>query len=109
MQNALAGKRVLVTQSTEFMGPVLCEVFAEQAQGLVEGGADLIIIETAQDILEVKAAIAGFRSLFLELGFRKATFGDVAAKALHLFLAVRAGGLDHRNLSIANDRLDEVG
>ena len=34
----------------------LVEVFTEQARGLVEGGADLIIIETAQDILEVKAA-----------------------------------------------------
>src|SRR5881392_3236292 len=29
----------------------LVEVFAEQARGLVEGGADLIIIETAQDLL----------------------------------------------------------
>src|SRR5205814_4429957 len=35
----------------------LVEVFTEQAKGLVEGGADLLIIETAQDILEVKAAI----------------------------------------------------
>ena len=34
----------------------LVEVFTEQAEGLVEGGADLLIIETAQDILEVKAA-----------------------------------------------------
>ena len=34
----------------------LVEVFTEQAGGLIEGGADLIIIETAQDILEVKAA-----------------------------------------------------
>src|SRR5262252_5414048 len=33
----------------------LVEVFAEQAEGLVQGGADLIMIETAQDILEVKA------------------------------------------------------
>src|SRR5436190_7967782 len=31
----------------------LAEVFAEQARGLIEGGADLLIIETAQDILEV--------------------------------------------------------
>src|SRR6201994_2263407 len=37
--------------------PELVEVFSEQAGGLVTGGADLIIIETAQDILEVKAAI----------------------------------------------------
>ena len=36
----------------------------EQARGLVEGGADLIIIETAQDILEVKAAIFGAREAF---------------------------------------------
>ncbi|HYM57317.1 MAG TPA: homocysteine S-methyltransferase family protein [Solirubrobacteraceae bacterium] len=42
----------------------LVEVFAEQAQGLVEGGVDLIIIETAQDILEVKAAIFGARRAF---------------------------------------------
>src|SRR3954449_5514644 len=34
----------------------LVAVFEEQARGLVQGGADLLIIETAQDILEVKAA-----------------------------------------------------
>src|SRR5215208_6169873 len=33
----------------------LVEVFEEQARGLVEGGVDLIIIETAQDILAFKA------------------------------------------------------
>src|SRR5947208_9265933 len=42
----------------------LIEVFTEQARGLVEGGADLIIIETAQDILEVKAAVFGAREAF---------------------------------------------
>jgi 5-methyltetrahydrofolate--homocysteine methyltransferase len=42
----------------------LMEVFTEQARGLVEGGCDLIIIETAQDILEVKAAIFGAREAF---------------------------------------------
>src|SRR5918994_2101547 len=42
----------------------LVEVFTEQAQGLIEGGADLLIIETAQDILEVKAAIFGAREAF---------------------------------------------
>src|SRR4051812_48254683 len=46
----------------------LVEVFEEQARGLVEGGADLIIIETAQDILEVKAAIFGARAAFKEAG-----------------------------------------
>ena len=37
-------------------------------RGLVEGGADLIIIETAQDILEVKAAIFGAREAFKHTG-----------------------------------------
>ena len=46
----------------------LVEVFEEQARGLLEGGADLIIIETAQDILEVKAAIFGTREAFKATG-----------------------------------------
>src|SRR3954449_10176317 len=46
----------------------LVEVFTEQATGLVNGGADLIIIETAQDILEVKAAIFGTRAAFAATG-----------------------------------------
>ena len=48
----------------------LVEVFAEQARGLVEGGADLIIIETAQDILEVKASVFGAREAFAATGRR---------------------------------------
>src|SRR4051812_24136444 len=46
----------------------LVEVFTEQAQGLIEGGSDLLIIETAQDILEVKAAIFGAREAFKTTG-----------------------------------------
>ncbi len=46
----------------------LVNVFAEQAEGLIRGGADLIIIETAQDILEVKAAVFGARRAFAETG-----------------------------------------
>jgi 5-methyltetrahydrofolate--homocysteine methyltransferase len=46
----------------------LVEVFSEQANGLIEGGVDLLIIETAQDILEVKAAIFGARSAFRTTG-----------------------------------------
>jgi len=46
----------------------LVEVFTEQARGLVDGGVDLLIIETAQDILEVKAAIFGARAAFAQAG-----------------------------------------
>ena len=46
----------------------LSEIFQEQASGLLEGGVDLILIETSQDILEVKAQIHGIHSAFLETG-----------------------------------------
>ncbi len=48
----------------------LVEVFAEQALGLIEGGVDLLLIETSQDILEVKAAIRGFQVAFERSGVR---------------------------------------
>ena len=48
----------------------LVEVFSEQARALAAGNVDLIIIETAQDILEVKAAILGAREAFKETGKR---------------------------------------
>jgi 5-methyltetrahydrofolate--homocysteine methyltransferase len=46
----------------------LVTTFAEQAQGLVEGGADVLLIETSQDILEVKAQMIGIRRALRELG-----------------------------------------
>ncbi|MCX7827277.1 MAG: homocysteine S-methyltransferase family protein [Verrucomicrobiae bacterium] len=46
----------------------LADIFAEQAQPLVEGGCDLLLIETSQDMLEVKAAVAGFRQCFRAVG-----------------------------------------
>ncbi|MFL5528962.1 MAG: methionine synthase [Gemmatimonadaceae bacterium] len=48
----------------------LSENYYEQAKYLVEGGVDLLLIETSQDILEVKAAVAGIEKLFAELGRR---------------------------------------
>ena len=37
------------------------DAFAVQAQGLLEGGVDALLIETAQDTLQVKAAVNGCR------------------------------------------------
>ena len=44
----------------------LSETFREQAVGLIRGGVDLLLIETSQDILEVKAAIIGIHKAFDE-------------------------------------------
>jgi 5-methyltetrahydrofolate--homocysteine methyltransferase len=46
----------------------LVDVFREQAVGLIQGGVDLLLIETSQDILEVKAAITGIQKAFEETG-----------------------------------------
>src|SRR3989442_3758341 len=39
----------------------LVEIFREQAAALLEGGVDVLLIETSQDILEVRAVITGIR------------------------------------------------
>ncbi len=48
----------------------LAETYYWQAKYLMEGGVDVLLVETAQDILEVKAALTGFERLFAELGHR---------------------------------------
>jgi 5-methyltetrahydrofolate--homocysteine methyltransferase len=46
----------------------LAEIFHEQAAALLEGGVDVILIETSQDMLEVKAAITGARRAMQQVG-----------------------------------------
>ena len=48
----------------------LAQVFREQARGLIRGGVDVLLIETSQDILEVKAAIDGIEQAFVDTGIR---------------------------------------
>ncbi len=46
----------------------LADVFREQAVGLLQGGVDVLLLETHQDILEVKAAIHGLHRAMHETG-----------------------------------------
>ncbi|HIE57254.1 MAG TPA: methionine synthase [Anaerolineales bacterium] len=46
----------------------LVDVFREQAVGLIQGGVDVLLIETSQDILEVKAVVHGILAAFDETG-----------------------------------------
>jgi 5-methyltetrahydrofolate--homocysteine methyltransferase len=41
----------------------LVDIFKEQAEGLIDGGADILLIETSQDLLEVRAAMLAVRKL----------------------------------------------
>jgi len=51
MQAALTGKRILITQASEFMGPALCEVLAEQGAEVVASTADLAPPEAAAQVV----------------------------------------------------------
>jgi 5-methyltetrahydrofolate--homocysteine methyltransferase len=48
----------------------LVEAYLEQARGLVDGGADVLLVETIFDTLNAKAAIYALETLFEETGRR---------------------------------------
>jgi 2-keto-3-deoxy-L-fuconate dehydrogenase len=52
MQNALVGKRILITQATEFMGPILCDIFSEQGAHVIRSDVPLSAPEAAQAVVE---------------------------------------------------------
>jgi 2-keto-3-deoxy-L-fuconate dehydrogenase len=49
--NSLAGKRVLITQADAFMGPALCEVFAEHGAHVIADTSSLIAPESAANVV----------------------------------------------------------
>jgi 2-keto-3-deoxy-L-fuconate dehydrogenase len=57
MQNALVGQRILITQSDDFMGPALCEVFAEQGATVVASPDALAASEAAERIVRAAGRI----------------------------------------------------
>ena len=44
--------------------------FQEQAEGLLAGDVDLMIVETCQDVLQIKAALMGLEGAFIKTGRR---------------------------------------
>ena len=62
------GTKLVSLRQTTF--DVLEDSYAEQVRGLLEGGVDGLLIETCQDILQCKAAIAGAEMAFRQAGCR---------------------------------------
>ncbi len=65
MEQMLTGKRVLITQATEFMGPALCDVFAQQGAVVVAssealldpGAAERVVLDAGRiDVLVANLA-----------------------------------------------------
>jgi len=48
----------------------LTAAFAEQAEGLYDGGVDLFIVETCQDVLQIKSALNAIEAVFKKKGDR---------------------------------------
>ena len=59
-------KTLSVTGGTTF--DALSSTYEEQAIGLIDGGVDLLLLETSQDMLNVKAGFVGIRSAFAKTG-----------------------------------------
>ena len=57
MQNLLAGQRVLITQAHDFMGPVFCEVFAEQGATVVASPDALSEPDAAERVVRAAGTI----------------------------------------------------
>lgn len=59
-------KTLSVTGGTTF--DILIDNYEEQARGLIIGGADLLLLETSQDMLNVKAGFLGIKKAFETTG-----------------------------------------
>jgi 5-methyltetrahydrofolate--homocysteine methyltransferase len=65
---ALGPTGMLISSSDPSLSKItfdeLAELYREQSVALIEGGVDLLLIETSQDLLEMKACIAGITRAF---------------------------------------------
>ncbi len=59
----------------------MAEAYREQARGLIEGEVDVLLIETCQDLLQTKAALAGVFSAMGELRKRLPVMAQVTIES----------------------------
>jgi 5-methyltetrahydrofolate--homocysteine methyltransferase len=58
----------------------LRDAYAEQVRGLIAGGAHAVLVETAQDLLQAKAALNGARRAFAAAGTKLPLFVSVTVE-----------------------------
>src|SRR5687768_2212533 len=64
----------------------LRDAYSVQARGLLDGGADLLIVETCQDLLQTKAALAAIFALFEERRSRVPVIAQVTIEVFGTML-----------------------
>ncbi|MEK7384359.1 MAG: homocysteine S-methyltransferase family protein, partial [Elusimicrobiota bacterium] len=76
--------------------------YAEAAEGLLEGGADLILLETQQDTLNIKASMSGIHEAFRKAGRSVPVMLSVSIENMGTML----GGQDIAALAAAVEHFD---
>lgn len=64
----------------------LRDSYKEQVRGLVDGGADLLIVETCQDLLQAKAALAAISEFMSESGTEVAVILSITIETMGTML-----------------------
>jgi 5-methyltetrahydrofolate--homocysteine methyltransferase len=64
----------------------LKNAYIEQIQGLYDGGADLLLIETCQDVLQIKAALNAIEEVFTEKSARLPLMVSVTMESMGTML-----------------------
>jgi 5-methyltetrahydrofolate--homocysteine methyltransferase len=78
-------KAITVTGGVTFEG--LGEAYYAQAKGLVEGGVDLLLVETCQDTRNIKAALLAIQRLSKEIGMPVPVIVSVTIEPMGTMLA----------------------
>jgi 5-methyltetrahydrofolate--homocysteine methyltransferase len=78
-------KAITVTGGVTFEG--LLDSYYVQAKGLVEGGSDLLLVETCQDTRNIKTAILAIQKLSREIGMRVPFLVSVTIEPMGSMLA----------------------
>src|SRR6201981_3591780 len=78
-------KAITVTGGVTFEG--LLDSYHVQAKGLVEGGSDLLLVETCQDTRNIKAAILAIHKLSNEIGTKVPFLVSVTIEPMGTMLA----------------------
>ena len=93
-------KAISVTGGITF--PELRANFLEQARGLIEGGADLLLLETCQDTRNIKAAVLAIQDLSREIGQPVPLMVSVTIEPMGTMLA----GQNIEALSVSLDHVE---
>jgi len=98
-------KTISVTGGANF--EQMREAYGEQAEGLLLGGVDLLVLETAQDTLNLKAGLIGIEEAFRRVGISVPVIVSGTIETMGTMLAGQ--GVEALYVSLAHHELFAIG